>query len=192
MQGHAVEGSGYPSVMFLHAYQIKLHQLETSNVIMTSDASTHQINIRECNFNGSKLNVKANNIILTATSTLDAHQNTASTGLRFEVQSSLEFQTCSLPTLTVLCLSVNCSTIVNSSNITAFKQPIHFMSNSSVVIQNSVIVGGIQINGSPCTDSRPYGVWCPNLHSRSVKQISCVSTVCSRVYHSQTKNQRGN
>ena len=147
VEGHTAERSGNSSVVFLHIYLIKLYQLEISNVTITSDASTHQISIRECNFSNSTLDIKVNNIVLAATSTLAAQQNTSS--LDLEVHSSLEIRSCSLPTVVVFCLSTNCNVMVDSSNITTVKQPSHFRSDGNVVIQNSQIFGGIQISGSP-------------------------------------------
>ena len=146
VEGHVAERSGNSCVVFLHTYLIKLYQLETSNVTIISDTSTHQISIRECYFSNSTLNIKANNIILAATSTLAAQQNT--TSLDLEVHSSLEIRSCSLPTVMVLCLSTNCNVMVDSSNITTVKQPSHFRSDGNVVIQNSQIFGGIQVSGS--------------------------------------------
>ena len=147
VEGHVAERSGKSSVVFLHIYLIKLYQLKTNNVTITSDASTHQISIRECNFSNSTLNIKANNMLLEATSTLAAQQNTSSVGL--EVHSSLEIRSCSLPTVMVFCLSTNCSVMVDSSNITTVRQPSHFRSDGYVVIQNSHIFGGIQVSDSP-------------------------------------------
>ena len=147
VEGHVAERSGNSSVVFLHIYLIDLNQFKTSNVTITSDASTHQISIRECNFSNSTLDIKANNIILAATSALAAQQNTS--GLDLEVHSSLEIRSCSLPAVMVFCLSTNCSVMVDSSNITTVKQPSHFRSNGNVVIQNSQIFGGIQVSDSP-------------------------------------------
>ena len=147
VEGHAVEGSSNSRVVFLHIYLINLNQLKTSNVTITSDASTHQISIRECNLSNSILDIKANDIILAATSTLAAQQNAAS--LDLEVHSRLEIRSYSLPTVMVLCLSTNCSVMVDSSNITTVKQPSHFRSDGNVVIQNSQFFGGLQVSDSP-------------------------------------------
>ena len=142
-----LKGQAIPVWYFYIIYLIDLNQLKTSNVTIASDASTHQISISECNFSNSTLDIKANNIILAATSILAAQQTT--TSLDLEVHSSLEIRSCSLPTVMVLCLTTNCSIMVNNSNITTVKQPRHFRSDGYVVIQNSQFFGGLQVNGSP-------------------------------------------
>ena len=75
VEGHIAERSGNSRMVFLYIYLINLNQLKTSNVTITSDASTYQISIRECDFSNSTLNIKANNMLLEATSTLAAQQN---------------------------------------------------------------------------------------------------------------------
>ena len=65
VEGHVAERSGNSCVVFQHIYLIDLNQLKTSNVTIRSDASTHQISIRECNFRNSTFqSIKEGNIYI--------------------------------------------------------------------------------------------------------------------------------